>query len=292
MSDMLLVTQEELFEKISAYNASITASSIGSLTEGMPVKLIGEVVDVDDDMLQCRIRCQIDGFTRFANNEITTDKLPWCYADSSMMNMYDAPIVGDWVMLDLSRGVYNMTWMHLDSRSDIAKDVIGDENAKAKIVVYDDAERYGTEGKFGIWWTPEQGWHIHYNGTDINLRKDKSIHMTTDADKNGVIHMTADGHLSFGSTDKSEQPCVVGDDNKTAHQNVLDYVKEVVDNLAKVMKRLQTTAQGNPYTSPLAPVFGSYPTNVQQPSNNTHKKDSDFLPETLSKIATIDKGQD
>lgn len=287
---MLLITQEELFEKISAYNASITASTIGSLTEGMPVKLVGEVVDVDDDMIQCRIKCHIDGFTRFNDHAIAIDALPWCYADSVMMNAYDAPIVGDYVLLDLSKGLYNMTWMHLDSRSDITRELIGDENAKAKIVVYDDAARYGAEGKFGIWWTPEQGWHIHYNDSDINIRKDKSIHMTVGSDKHGVIHMTADGHISVGSTDVSEQPCVVGNDNQTAHQNTLDYIKDVVQNIGSLMKELQTVAQGNPYTSPLSPVFAKYPTTVEQPSTTMHNEHSKFLPETLSNIATIDKG--
>lgn len=283
-----LITEDELFVQIKNYNATVSATSVGSMSEGMPLKLIAEVVDVEDDMQQCRIKAHIHGFTKSDDAEIPVDDLPWCYADAIMQGMYDAPIVGDYVWLDITRGLYNMTWMHLDMRSEIVRNIFGDENAKAKVVIYDDAARYGGEGEFGIFWTPQKGWNIVYNGTVINIRQDKSIFLKVNSEEHGCIHMTADGKLSFGTENASAEPCVLGNQNKDAHQHVLDYVKEVVANIKQVMETLASAAQGNPYTMPLVPGFKSFATSVETPSNNTHKTNTDFLPNTLSEVSTLD----
>lgn len=283
-----LITEDELFVQIRNYNSATTATAVGSMSEGMPLKLIAEVVDVEDDMQQCRIKAHIHGFTKTDDTELSVDDLPWCYADAIMQGMYDAPVVGDYVWLDMTRGIYNMTWMHLDMRSEIVRNLFADENAKAKVVVYDDAARYGGEGEFGIWWTPQQGWNITYNGSVINIRQDKSIYLKVNSEEHGCIHMTADGKLSFGTENTSAEPATLGNQNNTAHQNVLDYLKEVVDNTKKVMDMLAKASQGNPYTMPLVPGFQSFATTVQSPSNSKHKECSDFLPDTLSDVSTLD----
>lgn len=295
----LKIDRTELHLLLRNYNASISKTSIESVCEGAPYRLIGEVIEVDDDKFQCRIKCHIDGFTRNLDNgkQIVDANLPWCYASPVMMNMFDAPIVGDFVELDMSYGIYNMRWSYLDSRSTIARQLLSDENAKVKVLIYDETKRYDdnsepADGVFGIWWSPEKGWNIEYNGSRIEIRKDKSIflHCNSETERFGTVHLTKDGKISLGSENVAAQPAVLGNSNQEELELIHDTIKNLVDNMDKLMQELSTTSASNPYTSPLSPIFKKHTSNVKQPFTQDLQKCVDKLPALLSAIVTIDEG--
>lgn len=295
----LKIDRTELHLMLKNYNASMSKSSIESICEGAPYRVIGEVVNVEDDTYQCRIKCQIDGVTRSLDTgkQIEDDDLPWCYASPVMMNMFDAPIVGDYVELDMSKGIYDMRWNHLDSRSDVARALLGDENEKVKVLVYDQTRRYDensepSDGIFGIWWSPERGWNIEYNGSRIEIRKDKSIylHCNSETERFGTVHLTKDGKISLGSEDKSAQPAVLGNSNQEELELIHKTLDNLVNNMDTLMQELSTTSSSNPYTSPLSPVFKKHTASVKQPFTQDLQKCVDKLPALLSAIVTVDEG--
>ena len=293
----LKIDRTELHLMLKNYNASMSKSSIESICEGAPYRVIGEVVNVEDDTYQCRIKCQIDGVTRSLDTgkQIEDDDLPWCYASPVMMNMFDAPIVGDYVELDMSKGIYDMRWNHLDSRSDVARALLGDENEKVKVLVYDQTKRYDEsvedDNHFGIFWSPEKGWTILYNHSTIEIRKNQSIILNTDAKESGKIHVLKDGTISIGSENKSKEPVVMGDQNQKefelVHKSISDYAAKL-DNLMKELANGCT----NPYTLPLKPIFMKHTQSVKKIVDDDIKEADKHLPALLSAIATVDSGSE
>lgn len=293
----LKIDRTELHLMLKNYNASMSKSSIESICEGAPYRVIGEVVNVEDDTYQCRIKCQIDGVTRSLDTgkQIEDDDLPWCYASPVMMNMFDAPIVGDYVELDMSKGIYDMRWNHLDSRSDVARALLGDENEKVKVLIYDQTKRYDENAEdnnhFGIFWSPEKGWTILYNHSTIEIRKDQSIILNTDAKESGKIHVLKDGTISIGSENKSKEPVVMGDQNQKEFELVHKSISDFVDKLDSLMKELANGCT-NPYTLPLKPIFMKHAQSVKQIVDNDIKEADKHLPALLSAIATVDSGSE
>lgn len=293
----LKIDRTELHLMLKNYNASMSKTAIESICEGAPYRVIGEVVNVEDDAFQCRIKCQIDGVTRSLDTgkQIEDDDLPWCYASPVMMNMFDAPIVGDYVELDMSKGIYDMRWNHLDSRSDVARALLGDENEKVKVLVYDQTKRYDESAEddnhFGIFWSPEKGWTILYNHSTIEIRKDQSIILNTDAEESGKIHILKDGTISIGSENKSKEPVVMGDQNQKEFELVHKSITDFADKLDSLMKELANGCT-NPYTLPLKPIFMKHTQSVKQIVDNDIKEADKHLPALLSAIATVDSGSE
>lgn len=293
----LKIDRTELHLMLKNYNASMSKSSIESICEGAPYRIIGEVVNVEDDTYQCRIKCQIDGVTRSLDTgkQIEDDDLPWCYASPVMMNMFDAPIVGDYVELDMSKGIYDMRWNHLDSRSDVARALLGDENEKVKVLVYDQTKRYDESAEddnhFGIFWSPEKGWTILYNHSTIEIRKDQSIILNTDAKESGKIHVLKDGTISIGSENKSKEPVVMGDQNQKEFELVHKSISDFAAKLDSLMKELANGCT-NPYTLPLKPIFMKHTQSVKKIVDDDIKEADKHLPALLSAIATVDSGSE
>lgn len=293
----LKIDRTELHLMLKNYNASMSKSSIESICEGAPYRVIGEVVNVEDDTYQCRIKCQIDGVTRSLDTgkQIEDDDLPWCYASPVMMNMFDAPIVGDYVELDMSKGIYDMRWNHLDSRSDVARALLGDENEKVKVLVYDQTKRYDEsvedDNHFGIFWSPEKGWTILYNHSTIEIRKDQSIILNTDAEESGKIHVLKNGTISIGSENKSKEPVVMGDQNQKEFELVHKSISDFAAKLDSLMKELANGCT-NPYTLPLKPIFMKHTQSVKKIVDDDIKEADKHLPALLSAIATVDSGSE
>lgn len=293
----LKIDRTELHLMLKNYNASMSKSSIESICEGVPYRVIGEVVNVEDDTYQCRIKCQIDGVTRSLDTgkQIEDDDLPWCYASPVMMNMFDAPIVGDYVELDMLKGIYDMRWNHLDSRSDVARALLGDENAKVKVLVYDQTKRYDesadSKSTFGIFWSPEKGWTILYNHSTIEIRKDQSIILNTDAEESGKIHVLKNGTISIGSENKSKEPVVMGDQNQKEFELVHKSISDFAAKLDSLMKELANGCT-NPYTLPLKPIFMKHTQSVKKIVDDDIKEADKHLPALLSAIATVDSGSE
>lgn len=293
----LKIDRTELHLMLKNYNASMSKSSIESICEGAPYRVIGEVVNVEDDTYQCRIKCQIDGVTRSLDTgkQIEDDDLPWCYASPVMMNMFDAPIVGDYVELDMSKGIYDMRWNHLDSRSDVARALLSDENEKVKVLVYDQTKRYDESAEddnhFGIFWSPEKGWTILYNHSTIEIRKDQSIILNTDAEESGKIHVLKNGTISIGSENKSKEPVVMGDQNQKEFELVHKSISDFAAKLDSLMKELANGCT-NPYTLPLKPIFMKHTQSVKKIVDDDIKEADKHLPALLSAIATVDSGSE
>lgn len=293
----LKIDRTELHLMLKNYNASMSKSSIESICEGAPYRVIGEVVNVEDDTYQCRIKCQIDGVTRSLDTgkQIEDADLPWCYASPVMMNMFDAPIVGDYVELDMSKGIYDMRWNHLDSRSDVARALLGDENEKVKVLVYDQTKRYDEsvedDNHFGIFWSPEKGWTILYNHSTIEIRKDQSIILNTDAEESGKIHVLKNGTISIGSENKSKEPVVMGDQNQKEFELVHKSISDFAAKLDSLMKELANGCT-NPYTLPLKPIFMKHTQSVKKIVDDDIKEADKHLPALLSAIATVDSGSE
>ena len=291
----LKIDRTELHLMLKNYNASMSKSSIESICEGAPYRVIGEVVNVEDDTYQCRIKCQIDGVTRSLDTgkQIEDDDLPWCYASPVMMNMFDAPIVGDYVELDMSKGIYDMRWNHLDSRSDVARALLGDENEKVKVLVYDQTKRYDesadSKSTFGIFWSPKKGWTFLYNNSTIEIRQDQSIILNTDAAESGKIHILKDGTISIGSENKSKEPAVMGEQNQKEFELVHKSINDFADKLDSLMKELANSCT-NPYTLPLKPIFMKHTQSVKQIVEQDIKEADRHLPALLSAIVTVDSG--
>lgn len=280
-----IITTDNLYQYISNYNASKSITSIGSIVDGMPAKLIGVVVDVEDSMKQCRIKAHIDGITRTESASIETNDLPWFYASPAMLNMYDVPAIDDWVEIDISSGIYQATWHHIDARSNLLLSTIGDDISTSKVIFLEDAARFGSEGTIGIWWTPTDGWMWQFNKQVINMRADGTISI---ADGNKMIHMTADDKISIGTETQSKEPATLGETNKLSHENTLQYIADVVANIETVMKQLSQLAKANPYTASLVPGFESYAATVSTPSNSTNADCKAQLPDALSTVVSID----
>ena len=293
----LKIDRTELHLMLKNYNASMSKSSIESICEGAPYRVIGEVVNVEDDTYQCRIKCQIDGVTRSLDTgkQIEDADLPWCYASPVMMNMFDAPIVGDYVELDMSKGIYDMRWNHLDSRSDVARVLLGDENEKVKVLVYDQTKRYDesadSKNLFGIFWSPKKGWTILYNNSTIEIRQDQSIMLNTDAEESGKIHVLKNGTISIGSENKSKEPVVMGDQNQKEFELVHKSISDFAAKLDSLMKELANGCT-NPYTLPLKPIFMKHTQSVKKIVDDDIKEADKHLPALLSAIATVDSGSE
>ena len=189
-----------------------------------------------------------------------------------------------------------MRWNHLDSRSDVARALLGDENEKVKVLVYDQTKRYDESAEddnhFGIFWSPEKGWTILYNHSTIEIRKDKSIylHCNSETERFGTVHLTKDGKISLGSEDKSAQPAVLGNSNQEELELIHKTLDNLVNNMDTLMQELSTTSSSNPYTSPLSPVFKKHTASVKQPFTQDLQKCVDKLPALLSAIVTVDEG--
>lgn len=293
----LKIDRTELHLMLKNYNASMSKSSIESICEGAPYRVIGEVVNVEDDTYQCRIKCQIDGVTRSLDTgkQIEDDDLPWCYASPVMMNMFDAPIVGDYVELDMSKGIYDMRWNHLDSRSDVARALLGDENEKVKVLVYDQTKRYDesadSKSTFGIFWSPKKGWTILYNHSTIEIRKDQSIILNTDAEESGKIHVLKNGTISIGSENKSKEPVVMGDQNQKEFELVHTTIINFAKNMSKFIGMLEKSTN-NPYIMPYKPIFAQFDQLVKDIVDQDIEKADKHLPALLSAIATVDSGSE
>lgn len=245
----------------------------------------GEVVDVTDDKMASRIKVRV----KTVFDQIPVEVIPWAIPRYLDGQSHDLPAIGDTVQVKfLNNDKYYPMWYRVRGKSTSLSE---SDYVSGSVVFEKELDRYGLDGRIAVRWTESEGMVLQVlrsdNDSTITIRNDNTI-VLTNGQTQRSIHLSNDT-IVLGSEDEGQQPATVGDDNVTAHEMINDMVKTLSQIMDTNLTLLSTTAQGNPYTSPLAPIFKAYGQQVKQQINQLHKANDTFFPETLSKVVTIDK---
>lgn len=245
----------------------------------------GEVVDIDDDQMASRIRVRV----KTVYDEIPVEYIPWAIPRYLDGQSHDLPALGDRVQVKfLNSDKYYPMWYRVRGKSE---SLSLNDYKSGSIIFEKDLSKYDLDGRIAIRWTESEGMVLQVlrddNDSTITIRNDNTI-VLTNGQTTRSIHLSNET-IVLGSEDEGQQPATVGDDNVLAHQMINDMVKTLSEIMDKNLGILSKTAQANPYTAPLAPIFKSYGKEVKAQIKNIHKTNDDFFPETLSEVVTIDK---
>jgi hypothetical protein len=145
---------------------------------------IGEVVDIEDPQKVGRIRVKVYG--KF--DDLEKESIPWAYpgtnntaGSASGGGFHSVPKLGSIVSIKFDNGnIYHPEYFFNQKISDEVKEEISGSYANSHVIIYDSV----TEGSLKIFFTEEKGLMLDYKGTQINIKPDKNIDVTTTADLN------------------------------------------------------------------------------------------------------------
>ena len=245
----------------------------------------GEVVDVVDSKKSSRVRVRVA--TVF--DDIPTDAIPWAIPRYLDNHGHDLPAIGDIVQIKfLNEDVMFPTWYRNRHTTTLLSD---DDYPSAAIVIEKDLSRYDLDGNLGIRWTKSEGLVIELTRHDILstfiIRNDNSIFMENG--KTGQIFHISNESMSMGSETISQQPMVVGNDNKEALHKLNAMVKSLANLTEENMKLIAIVAASSPYTRRLSKPIKSYGEALKSLAESIYSDNESFFPETLSQIGTVDK---
>jgi hypothetical protein len=157
---------------------------------------LGEVVDIEDPQKIGRIKVKVYG--KF--DQIPTEDIPWAYpannttaSSASGGGFFSVPKLGSIVSIRFDSGnLYHPEYYFVQKISDEVKAEIENSYENAHIIVYDTV----TEGSLKIFFTEEKGLMLDYQESQINIKNDKSIFVTTASGKSEV-ELLDDGTLNI-----------------------------------------------------------------------------------------------
>jgi hypothetical protein len=145
---------------------------------------LGEVVDIEDPQKIGRIKVKVYG--KF--DELPTEDIPWAYPGNNQTGgsksgggFFSVPKLGSIVSVKFDAGnIYHPEYFFVQKISDEVKEEISGSYPNAHVIVYDTI----TEGSLKIFFTEKKGLMLDYKGTQINIKPDKNIDITTTTDIN------------------------------------------------------------------------------------------------------------
>jgi hypothetical protein len=140
---------------------------------------LGEVVDIADPLKIGRIKVKV--FGKF--DQIPTEDIPWAYPGNNSTGssatgggFFSVPKLKSMVSVKFDNGnLYHPEYFFTQKISDEVKAEIENSYDNAHIIIYDTV----TEGKLKIFFTEEKGLMIDYKETQINIKPDKTVNITT-----------------------------------------------------------------------------------------------------------------
>jgi uncharacterized CHY-type Zn-finger protein len=140
---------------------------------------LGEIVDIEDPLKNGRVKIKV--FGKF--DLLEKDDIPWAYpanisgaGSPSGGSSFSVPKLGSIVSVKFDNGnIYHPEYYFHQKLSDEALTEIENSYANSHIIVYDTV----TEGSLKIFFTEEKGLMIDYKETQINIKPDKSVNITT-----------------------------------------------------------------------------------------------------------------
>lgn len=248
----------------------------------------GDVVGVDkNDKKGLGIKVKI--FSVF--DEIPTEYIPYAYPLYMDNITYDLPYIGERVyikFLDNDR----MKPMWYRKHTTINSEFIEDQDYESGSILYSkDLSKYDLDGYVLLKYDKTNGFVFELKRNDnishVILRNDNSILLKNGGSKQR-LHLS-DTNISIGSENQSQQPCVVGNDNKEA----LERLNTAIDELFKLNKELldvvAKSSSASPYTKHLSVPIKKLGLDLEKLSKKHYDSNDEFFPQTLSKVVTIDK---
>lgn len=239
---------------------------------------LGRIKDIKDPLFKGRVKIEIADVSEGLANEENF----WCFPKEQIYeNMFRTPKVDDVVLVDflgddLYSGVY--TLLHVLSKE--VEEILKESYDNAKVLYYDEI------ANTHIFYTDERGLMISNNGSLINILKDNSILLSEVDGKK--IHLKG-GNISIGSLDKSEESAVLGETNEKALKEINDTFDKMGNSIEKNLNLLSEAAKGNVHTGLLVAPFKTFATEINTLINNQKSAIAKIIPETKSKVVTIDK---
>ena len=140
---------------------------------------LGEVVDIADPLKIGRVKVKV--FGKF--DQIPTEDIPWAYPGNNSTGssatgggFFSVPKLKSMVSVKFDNGnLYHPEYFFTQKISDEVKAEIENSYDNAHIIIYDTV----TEGKLKIFFTEEKGLMIDYKETQINIKPDKTVNITT-----------------------------------------------------------------------------------------------------------------
>jgi hypothetical protein len=140
---------------------------------------LGEVVDITDPLKIGRVKVKV--FGKF--DQIPTEDIPWAYPGNNSTGssatgggFFSVPKLKSIVSIKFDQGnLYHPEYFFNQQISDEVKAEIENSYENAHIIIYDTV----TDGKLKIFFTEEKGLMIDYKETQINIKPDKTVNITT-----------------------------------------------------------------------------------------------------------------
>lgn len=145
---------------------------------------VGEVVDIEDPQKIGRVRVKVYG--KF--DDIPTDSIPWAYPGNNQTGgsktgggFFSVPKLGSIISVKFDNGnIYHPEYFFVQKISDEVKSEIANSYPNSHVIIYDTV----TKDSVKIFFTEEKGLMFDYKGTQINIKPDKNIDITTTTDIN------------------------------------------------------------------------------------------------------------
>lgn len=239
---------------------------------------LGRVRSIDDPLFKGRIKVEIADVT----DGLEIADLMWCYPKKQdFANELRVAKEDEIVLIEFFNGdKYNPMYSFFHTLSDSAIEILKESYEGAKIVYHDE------ELQTSIFYTQEKGLFIDNQGSIIQIRKDKSIFIAENEGKS--IHLN-EGNISIGKETKSDESAVLGESNESVLNLITETFGELSNILDTGLKQLSTVAKGNPHTMPLSTPLESLANNLKSMLEEKTNQLKNDIPETKSKVVTIDK---
>jgi hypothetical protein len=168
---------------------------------------LGEVIDITDPLKIGRVRIKVFGKFDLLAKEDT----PWAYpanisgaGSPSGGSSFSVPKLGAIVSVKFDNGnIYHPEYYFHQKLSDEAQAEIENSYENSHIIVYDTV----TKGSLKIFFTEEKGLMIDYQETQINIKPDKTVNITTTEAvkvkcKDLIVEHSSSVELGKGATEK------------------------------------------------------------------------------------------
>lgn len=246
---------------------------------------LGEVVDIEDPLFEGRIKVKV--FGKF--DEIDKNDIPWATphnnitgGSSTGSGFHSVPKLGSIVGVIFENGnLFEPEWYKIQHISNELKDEISGSYNNAHSIIYDTV----TEGGLKLFFTEDKGLVFDYKESLINIKNDNTIIIKY---KNGkLIHIKKDS-ISIGSENKSEQPAVLGDNNKDALDSLADQINNLTIALQQYTAAQIAVTSSVPIYSPLSAALTTLAASISTIPGTIGKLKSITIPQTRSASVTID----
>lgn len=248
---------------------------------------MGTVVDISDPLKRGRVKVNI--FGKF--DDLDIEDIPWAEpkynntgGSTTGGGYYSLPKLGSLVEITFDNGnIYCPLYgSNIKLSDDLIKELTDEDYKNTHSLIFD-TELEG--GPLKIWFTPSKGLLLELGTSNINIRKDLSISITSDNGK--VLHIKKDS-ISLGKENESDQPGVLGNTN----EDVLKMIVQKMDDILSMINKFATT-EGVAVTSAfvLAPLAAGLSTLLAESAAKKLElvNIKNKIPETKSKSVTLDK---